>query len=281
MLVREWIAKTQSRLKSLEIQSPLLEAQMLAAHAVGVDRTWLFAHPESNFPESLGNVLLERRAAGEPLAYILGWREFYGRRFGVDPSVLIPRQETETLIEAALRHFPANPNPIETSQISVLDLGTGSGILAITLKLERPDWEVTAIDISADALSTASANAKFLQANVKFVLSDAFDSLLGESYDLIVSNPPYIGRSESLPDEVAKFEPKLALFADDHGYAFYKMLADQSSNYLTDGGVLILEVGHTQAQKVTEIFLSRSWTPFDETRDLSGTLRVLGFRYEF
>jgi release factor glutamine methyltransferase len=281
MMVRDWIGAAASRLTSLEVESPTLEAQMLAAHVLRVDRTWLFAHPEADFPTLAGDALLERRATGEPLAYILGWREFYGRKFGVDRSVLIPRQETETLIEAALGYFDRQVNPVDVLEPTVLDLGTGSGILAITLKIERPDWHVTGSDLSSEALSTASANAKFHHADVKFVLGDGFEGLLGESFDLIVSNPPYVGREEALPTEVARFEPEMALYADSGGLAFYEMLSDKAFNYLTDGGVLFLEVGYRQAAPVTDLFIKKGWRRVEEVRDLSGVLRVLAFQYDF
>src|ERR1044072_4019884 len=180
----------RERLEAAGIESPALEAQLLAGHVLLVDRTYVLTHPEEEFPELAGETLLQRREGQEPLAYILGEREFFGRRFRVGPGVLIPRQETETLVEAAMEQSDVQ---------SVLDVGTGSGCIAITLKLERPEWEVTAVDISERALDIASDNAKLLGADVRYLLSDGFASLLGESFDLIVTNPPYVGLHEALP----------------------------------------------------------------------------------
>ncbi len=252
-----------------------MESQQLAAHVMRVDRTWLLAHPKHEFNDLAGEGLLQRREAGEPLAYILGWREFYGRTFGVDPSVLVPRHETEVLVETALQLGPPE------GTFSVLDMGTGSGILAVTLKLERPAWEVTAVDISSEALTTASANAKFLEARVRFVLSDGFEGLLGESFDMIVCNPPYIGHAEVLPHEVRAFEPSGALFADNGGLAFYERLAAEAPAYLSDGGLLLVEVGHTQAEQVRMIFEGAAWSVESIRSDLSGIERVVVLRYAF
>jgi release factor glutamine methyltransferase len=281
MTVKEWISQAEARLKRLEVESASLEAQLLAAHVLYVDRTWLFAHPEAEFNVLAGEHVLARRLNWEPLGYILGWREFFGRNFGVDRSVLIPRQETETLVEAALRYFPAETNPIDPVEISLLDMGTGSGAIAVTLSLERPNWNVTAVDVSAEALATASANGKFHGAAARFVLSDAFEGLLGESFDLILSNPPYIGNSETIPNEVREFEPPIALFAENNGLAFFQRLAREAPAYLNDGGILAIEIGHRQDAEVTEIFQNEGWTPFDRVKDLSEVTRVLAFTHRF
>ena len=163
----------------------------------------------------------------------------------------------------------------------MLDLGTGSGILAVTLKLERPAWEVTAVDVSPEALATASANARFHGAAVRFVLSDGFGALLGESFDLVVSNPPYIGDDEPLPRDVREWEPSTALFAGPTGLEFYARLANEAAAYLADDGLLLLEVGHTQAAAVTAMFEGAGWRHALTRRDLSGVERVLGFRPGF
>ena len=261
-----------ARLGVAGVESPKTEAWMLAAHVLRVDRSWLLAHPDADFNELAGETLLQRREAGEPLAYIVGWREFYGRTFGVDPSVLIPRHETETLIEAALS--------LESEEIDeVLDIGVGSGILAVTLKLERPRWKVTGVDISPDALTTASANARFLGASVRLVHSDLFEALPGESFDLIVSNPPYIGREEALPREVSEHEPPLALFASDGGLGVYRRLSAKAHRYLNDEGLLLLEVGYQQSAAVRELFSEAGWSYARSWNDLLGVERVLGFRF--
>lgn len=274
MRLDDWLRHATTRLDLAGIDSPRLEAQVLAAHVLRVDRSWLLAHPEHEFPEVAGEGLLQRREAREPLAYLTGYREFRGREFGVDPSVLIPRHETEELVEAALEQIVA-------PDAKVLDLGTGSGILAVTLKLERPTWDVTAVDISPDALATASANARFHNASVKFVHSDGFNALLGESFDLIVSNPPYIGDDEELPHEVRVHEPAAALFSGPTGLEFYARLANEAPNHLEDGGLILLEVGHTQAAEVRAIFEAADWCYETTRRDLSGIERVVVFRWQF
>ena len=275
MRLDEWLRNATTRLDLAGIDSPRLEAQVLAAHVLRVDRSWLLAHPGHDFNDLAGEGLLQRREAREPLAYLTGYREFRGREFGVDPSVLIPRHETEELVEAAL----ALPDAPAASR--VLDLGTGSGILAVTLKLERAAWDVTAVDVSPEALATASANARFHGADVRFVLSDGFGALLGESFDLIVSNPPYIGDDEELPPEVREHEPSTALFSGPTGLEFYVRLAREAPAHLEDDGRILLEVGHTQAAEVRAIFEGAGWSHETTRRDLSGVERVVGFRWRF
>lgn len=291
MRLDEWLRNATTRLDLAGIDSPRLEAQVLAAHVLRVDRSWLLAHPDHEFPDLAGEALLQRREAREPLAYLTGHREFRGREFGVDPSVLIPRHETEELVEAALEaplsfSSPQTPNSenergIGGRERNVLDLGTGSGILAVILKLERPIWNVTAVDVSPEALATASANARFHGANVRFVLSDGFEALLGESFDLIVSNPPYIGDNEELPPEVRQHEPSTALFSGPTGLEFYARLAREAPAHLEDGGLILLEVGHRQADEVRAIFEGQGWRHETTRRDLSGVERVVGFRWSF
>lgn len=263
MTVGEWVRQAQLRLEQAGITSPKLEAQLLAAHVLLVDRPWLVAHGDEPFPELAGETLLQRRETKEPLAYILGFREFYGRRFRVTPSVLIPRHETETLIE----HAPAAPR--------VLDIGTGSGILAVTYKLEHPEADVTAVDIRPDTLDVARDNAERLGAEVRFVLSDGFTELLGETFDLILSNPPYIGDDEVLDREVRDFEPATALFSGPTGLEFYERLAREARDHLADGGRMLLEVGHTQAAAVSRILAAHEWNVCGVHADLSGIRRVV------
>lgn len=268
MTVAEWIRLAEARLRQLEVESPRLEAQVLAAHVLRVDRVWLIAHGDEEFPDLAGESLLQRREAYEPLAYILGYRDFYGRTFTVDSSVLIPRHETEILVESALALSGPEPR-------SVLDLGTGSGILAITLKLERPHWSVTAVDKSPEALATASANARFHGAKIRFLLSDGFSSLLGESFDLIVTNPPYIGFDEELSASVKSHEPAMALFSGPSGLEFYDRLAVEAADYLDRGGLLAMEVGYRQAESVSQLFRDQNWEVRQVVPDLSGIQRVV------
>jgi release factor glutamine methyltransferase len=244
------------------VASHKLEAQVLAAHMMMVDRTWVLIHPEHEVNELALEGLLQRRESGEPLAYILGYREFFSRKFRVDPSVLIPRQETEILVETALDFWKADAR--------VLDIGTGSGCIAISLKLERPDWDVWATDLSSSALQVARENAETLGADITFRHSDLLEQLAGEKFDLIVSNPPYIGRDEVIPREVRDHEPDSALFADEEGIAIYRQLAATVTDYLTPSGRVIFEIGQDQGQAVSALFPG-SWI----IKDLDGNDRVV------
>lgn len=260
MEIGEWVNQASVRLEQAGIAAPRLEAQLLAAHVLLVDRTFILTYPERELNDLAGEALLQRRESQEPLSYILGYREFYGRRFRVDPSVLIPRHETELLIEEALKLSDCR---------RVLDIGTGSGCLAITLKLERPDWEVWAVDISGAALQVARENAETLGAEITFRHSDLFSALEGEKFDLIVSNPPYIGIEEPLPAEVRDHEPATALFADNHGLKIYEQLAATYRDYLTENGTIILEIGQTQGEAAAELFDGKI------LKDLSGNDRAV------
>ncbi|HTQ11739.1 MAG TPA: peptide chain release factor N(5)-glutamine methyltransferase [Fimbriimonadaceae bacterium] len=269
MTVGEWVLYARRRLAEAGVESPALEAQMLAAHVLLVDRSRLIANPELELSELAGEPLLQRRLSGEPLAYILGWREFYGRRFEVGPGVLVPRHETEILVEAALEFLPAD------SAAAVLDLGAGSGILAITIKRERPRAVVTGSDISSQALDVARRNALALDADVRFVEGDLFAPVAAEKFDLIVCNPPYIANHELLPVEIGDFEPSGALFAGDSGLEFYERLAVEAGLHVPEDGRLMVEVGHLQGRAVSGIFESNGWSVERVVKDLSGIDRVV------
>ena len=268
MTVREWTAQAESRLGSFA--APRLEAQLLAAHALGISRTSLLAHPNESFPELAGESLLQRRERHEPLAYILGRREFYGRDFAVRTGVLVPRQETEILVETCL----ALTLP-ETAR--VVDVGTGSGCIGITLALERPRWRVEGIDISPRALQIARDNAEALDAEFPLSRSDLLSEIEG-SFDLVVSNPPYIGRDEVIPEEVRGWEPDEALFAEETGLAIYRRLSLEAPHHLLVGGWLAVEVGHKQARTVADLLLNGGWTNIEIDADLSGVPRVVRAR---
>ena len=261
MTLGEWIPAATEWLTQAGVTSSRLEAQLLAAHVLLVDRTYVLTHPEVELNELAAEGLLQRRESQEPLAYILGHREFFGRRFRVTPSVLIPRQETELLIETALELMV----PVKR----VLDIGTGSGCIATTLKLERPDWDVWAVDISGAALQVARENAETLGAEITFRHSDLFSGLAGERFDLIVSNPPYIGVEEELPVEVRSFEPGTALFAENRGLRIYELISEVYREYLTPGGSIVLEIGQTQGEAVAGLFGGKV------LKDLSGNDRVV------
>lgn len=193
--------------------------------------------------------IFQQLAAHKPAQYIIGQADFYGMQLKVDERVLIPRPETEELVELILAE-----NPEEN--LKVLDIGTGSGAIALALAKNRPDWSVTATDISQDALDLASENAKNQNLQIFLKKSDCFTEI-SEKYDIIVSNPPYISREDELEVglNVLHSEPHLALFADEDGLAIYRRIAEDSKGYLNDGGKIYLEIGYKQGQSVPALFM--------------------------
>lgn len=270
MRLDEWLRAAALQLEAAGIESARLEAEVLASHVLLVDRTWVITHPEAEFPDLAGEALLQRRLKQEPLAYILGKREFYGRSFLVGYGVLIPRHETEALIDAALE--------IDRENLRVLDIGTGSGCIGVTLALERPTWQVTASDISPKALEIAQRNAELLDAPVNFVLSDLAEKLFGP-FDLIVSNPPYVSRSDDLGAEIRDHEPEVALYAEGNGLDFYRRLSHECANLLEPGGSILMELGAGQSTAVRAIFEEAGWQFTKIWKDLLGVDRVFGFRW--
>ena len=271
MTVGAWIRTAQSRLHLAGIESFVLEAQLLAAHVLLVDRPWLISHAKDEFPDLAAESLLQRRLAREPLAYILGKREFYGRIFAVRPGVLIPRHETEVLVEAGLAALRGR----ESELLTVLDLGTGSGCIAITLKAESPRVSIFASDISETALEIAEENARELNVDIQLVHSNGFCALSGTQFDLIVTNPPYIAYHEPLMSEVKDFEPASALYGGESGLEFYEMLAKEGKQHLNPSGQILMEVGYRQSEAVKAIFENNGWFHLDTAFDLSGVPRVV------
>ena len=204
--------------------------------------------------------IYQQLAAHKPAQYIIGYADFFGMHLTVDERVLIPRPETEELVELILSENP------ETN-LSVLDIGTGSGAIALALAKNRPDWSVTAADISQDALDLASENAKNQNLQIFLKKSDCFAEI-SEKYDIIVSNPPYISREDEseVGLNVLYSEPHLALFADEDGLAIYRRIAEDAKDYLKDGGKIYLEIGYKQGQSVPELF--RKYLPEKRVRTL-------------
>ena len=192
--------------------------------------------------------IFQQLAAHKPAQYIIGQADFYGMQLKVDERVLIPRPETEELVDLILAENP-------DMNLSVLDIGTGSGAIALALAKNRPAWSVTAADISQEALDVASENAKNQKFNIFFKKSDCFAEI-SEKYDIIVSNPPYISRKDELEVglNVLHSEPHLALFADEDGLAIYRRIAEDAEEYLKDGGKIYLEIGYKQGQSVSDLF---------------------------
>ena len=199
---------------------------------------------EKQFVEEIYKKLAEH----VPAQYIIGHAEFFGMQLKVDERVLIPRPETEELVDLILTENPEK-------NLKVLDIGTGSGAIALALAKNRPDWSVTATDISQDALDLATENAKRQDLNLSFIKSDCF-SEISSKYDIIVSNPPYISRADEVEVglNVLHSEPHLALFADEDGLAIYRRIAEDSKDYLNDGGKIYLEIGYKQGQSVPDLF---------------------------
>lgn len=261
-------------LLGLEKREARLEARVLAAHAWKVSPAWLIAHDTDDMKASQADALdalLARRLAGEPVAYIVGTREFYGRRFEVSAAVLIPRPETELLVDLALAHIP----PEDTTE--VLDLGTGSGCIAITLALERPQARVTAVERSAAALVIARRNAETLDATVAFSAGDWFSGLAGHSYDLIVANPPYVALADShLTRGDLRHEPIAALASGRDGLDDLRRVIDSARTHLRRRGVLLLEHGYDQAGAVQALLRDGGFAHPRCWRDLGGNPRVSG-----
>lgn len=262
------VERARQSLANAGIESALVEAQMLVGHVLGQARSYVIAHPDGAVAWEDVEPLLGRRTGHEPLAYILGWREFYGRRFYVDESVLVPRHETEAVLELALD---------KTSGSRALDLCTGSGCLAVNMALERPGVRVFASDVSAPALETAKRNALSLGAEVEFRAGDLFACWRGETFDLIVCNPPYVAHGDELPEEVRSYEPHAALFADENGKAFFRRLAEETGEHLSAHGRLVVEIGDGQEKDVVQLFMEGGWRLDESRADLSGTVRALAF----
>ena len=260
--------------RGLERREARLEARVLAAHAWQVSHAWLIAHDTDSLTAAeitAFETLLTRRMAGEPIAYLTGTREFYGRPFRVSPDVLIPRPDTELLVELALARIPPG------QAMDVLDLGTGSGCIAITLALERPLARLTAVDRSAAALAIARQNAENLGARVELLASDWFAALAGRNFDLVVSNPPYIAAADPhLARGDVCFEPLSALAAGVDGLDDLRRLIADARAHLKPGGTLLLEHGYDQADAVRDLLQERGIRPPRSWADLSGILRVSG-----
>jgi release factor glutamine methyltransferase len=259
-------------LEQASIAVPRLTAEVLLGHAIHRQREYLYAHSEQELQEvewlHYGRYLHERMQ-GKPTQYITHRQEFYGRDFRVTSDVLIPRPETEHVVEAALQFAHAARR--------ILDVGAGSGALAITLQLET-GADVLATDISPAAIAIAAANARRLAARVEFVVCDLMDSIAPESVDLIVSNPPYVPlmQREGLQREVRDWEPHVALFAGETGFEIYDRIAASAPRVLRPGGWLILELGFGSLDHVTSLFAA--WRDVQITPDLAGIPRVLAAR---
>jgi release factor glutamine methyltransferase len=261
----------------LQVQSrglDRLDAQMLLLHALGrpaQDRAWLATHDSDTLPATVQaafDACAQRRVAGEPVAYITGHKEFFGLDLQVDTRVLVPRPDTETLVEWALslRPYPQH----------ILDLGTGSGAIALALKHTRPDVQVTAVDASADALAVARANAQHLGLDVAFTQGSWFEGI-NQQFDLIVSNPPYVA-AQDLHLKDLTHEPLQALASGADGLDDIRQIITQARAHLRPGGWLLLEHGWDQARAVRDLLLAAGFEDVQSRRDLAGIERCSGGR---
>jgi release factor glutamine methyltransferase len=299
-----------AQLRAAHVASDTLAAELLLLHATQRERTFLYSHPEAELTAEEARTygsLLDRRISGVPVQHLTGKQEFWGLTFEVTPDVLIPRPETEHLIEVALDRLAVRelragrPNKNDGAGLLIADIGTGSGCIAVALAKELPQAQFVASDISATALEVAKRNADehSVLRRIHFIQSNLFAHLNSVGYhyvippegpssksripqkptlfDLIVSNPPYIGRREasSLAREVRDHEPELALYGGEEGYEFYADLIAQSATCLKPGGILVLELGHDSLAAVQPLLDAPLWTNVSVTNDLAGIPRVI------
>jgi release factor glutamine methyltransferase len=258
----------------LQVQPRLdpLDNRILLCHALGLTRVGLITQSErvltTEEAQRFG-ALVQRRLRGEPIAYIVGQREFYGLPFNVSPAVLIPRPDTELLVELALERLPPRS--------SVLDMGTGSGAIAVAIAHSRPDAAVTALDVSEPALDVARGNAALNNAAVRFLHSDWYSAVQGESFGLIVSNPPYIVAGDRhLSEGDLRFEPQGALTDQADGLTCLRTIIAGAPHHLAAGGWLLMEHGYDQAEAVRALLSAQGYTEVQSWRDLAGIERVSG-----
>lgn len=274
MTIKNTLLSAQSVLtKNFEASEARLEAQLLMQHVLNVNRAWLISHENEQLTTTVINEyknLLSRRLAGEPIAYILGYREFYGLKLKVTPATLIPRPDTETLVEAAIDKCHAS------KPSDILDLGTGCGAIALTIAKSRPDSQVTAIDASQAALKVAIENAQQLSINnVRFMLSNWFSALQNKKFDIIVSNPPYIEQNDPhLERGDLKFEPASALSSGTDGLNDIRVIINDSLAHLKPQGWLMLEHGYNQASSVKELMAQAGLVDIETHQDLGDNDRV-------
>lgn len=290
MTVREASAAGAARLAKAGVDVPGLDASLLLAHALGTDRSALYARSPDPVPpeaEASYDSLIERRAQGICVAYLVGYKEFRGLRFAVGPAVLVPRPDTETLVEAALAWIDARGDSGAGRPLRALDVCTGSGCVAISLKAERPALSMSACDISESALSVARGNARELlgnperatdvdKASIDFYSSDLLASVPG-TFDLIVSNPPYVPEAViALLSEEVRNEPRLALDGGPDGLDLVRRLISEARGRLNPGGRFLVEAGWDQSAEICRLLSGAGFDRIETYRDLGGHERVTG-----
>jgi len=270
--ISEWILYAAGLLEAEAIHAPRLTAEVLLAHALGTGRSHLFAHfGDTVEPEFAARYLafVGERLAGKPTQYITGRQEFFGIEFLVTPTVLIPRPETELLVEIAIEKSSGSER--------VVDVGTGSGSIAVAFKTNRPNTHVIATDVSSAALAVASGNAHRLNANIEFIHGDLLEAFARRSVDMVLSNPPYVPLEDlpGLQREVREYEPAEALFAGPDGLDCYRRLIGQTARVLRPGGWMVLELGYNSRSAVLEMLSTEEWDEAEIFPDLAGIPRIV------
>ncbi len=295
--VRSALGDAIAHLERERVPSAALAAELLLMHTLGQDRAWLYAHLEGELDTAKREQyfsLIAQRARGVPTQHLTGHQEFWGVNFEVTPDVLIPRPETEHVIEVALERLGIGPeigSLRRKESFRIADVGTGSGCIAIALAHELPAAQIIATDISAPALEVARRNAARhgVTSRIDFVECNLMDALQHQSpitshqsphLDLIASNPPYIARQEAatLPREVREHEPAVALFSGEAGTEIYAPLIAQAATLLKPGGILVLELGHNSSEHASRLLGAPEWTSVTITNDLAGISRVASAR---
>jgi release factor glutamine methyltransferase len=279
MNLREALKQGVGELRAADVPSPVLAAELLLMHVVGATRAWLYAHVDDQLDPAAAErfrKLIARRAAGTPTQYLTGSQEFWGLELEVTPAVLIPRPETEHVVEVALARLGQHRS---RGPLRLVDVGTGSGCLAIALARELPQARVYATDISRRALAVARRNAvrHGLAERITFIEANLLAPFPPRSLDVVVSNPPYVARKEaaSLPREVREHEPPEALFAGEEGMAVYPPLISEAAERLVAGGLLVVELGYDVSERVEALLDTADWREIHITSDLAGIPRVL------
>lgn len=275
------LSKSIQYLKKYNVENARLDAEYIFAYVLGVKRISLMLNFDEEISEENKNLIrqyiVRRGKYREPLQYIVKEWEFYGYPIKVDERVLIPRQDTEILVEQCIYLMKEKENP------KILDIGTGSGAISIALAKELPESEVLGLDVSDDALKMAVINRELNNvSNLKFLKSDVFQHVREKNYDLIVSNPPYIPVEEynELMPEVKEYEPRMALTDGGDGYYFYKKISEESVNYLKNGGYLAFEVGYNQGETVSQLMEKNGFQIIGRVADYGGIERVIIGRKE-